>query len=83
MYDCFLEKSCTKCRESKPLDAYHRSNYGGRLGYTSECKQCHLVRMREYRARIKKEVPTNTMETSGNGDQRVEVIRYADRRVYI
>jgi hypothetical protein len=50
-----MKKTCTKCGETKPLEGYHRSNTGGKFGYTSECKVCHTKRCREYRARRRQE----------------------------
>lgn len=43
-------KTCTKCGEDKPLSKYYRSNFGGKYGYTSDCKVCCYVRLKAWRA---------------------------------
>lgn len=47
-------KICTKCKEDKPLEAYHKKK-GGKYGLTSFCKECK-----------KKSYPGKTAEYSRN-----------------
>jgi hypothetical protein len=43
-----IQKACTKCKVSKPLDEFYPSNYG-RLGYTSQCKLCQKEKLYAWR----------------------------------
>ena len=40
------EKRCTRCGETKPLDAFHR-NRRAKDGRKSRCADCHLAQDRE------------------------------------
>lgn len=39
-----MSKACTRCREVKPLERFHRRTFkSGTKGYTSECKVCRVA----------------------------------------
>lgn len=42
-----MEKTCTQCGETKPLDAYHKQKRGLH-GRQSKCKDCRNANKREY-----------------------------------
>jgi hypothetical protein len=43
-----IEKVCTKCKISKPLEEFYPSSYG-KLGYTSQCKICQKEKLYAWR----------------------------------
>jgi hypothetical protein len=43
------QKTCTKCRETKPVEGFSPSKTG-RLGRTSICKPCNSARQKEWRS---------------------------------
>lgn len=45
-----MTKTCTKCGDTKPLDAFYR-NKSGRDGRVARCKPCVLAQKAEYDAR--------------------------------
>jgi hypothetical protein len=44
-----MEKECTTCHETKPLDAYNKSAQG-KYGHASRCRQCTKAEQARYRA---------------------------------
>lgn len=52
------EKICTKCRETKPLGAFHRRNNGSRDGRASHCADCVRPVLRA-NARARREAAKN------------------------
>lgn len=44
------EKTCTACKETKPLTAFHKHKTG-KFGVNSQCKECACSRVRNYNDR--------------------------------
>ncbi len=45
-------RTCTRCRQEKPLDAFSKSTRVKRDGRASRCRECEKIRMDEYRSRL-------------------------------
>jgi hypothetical protein len=43
-----ITKKCTKCNETKPLEAFYPQDTG-RLGYRADCKKCCTIKVRLFR----------------------------------
>ena len=50
-----MEKTCTKCGLSKPLDLFGKHK-NGKLGRNSECKKCQAKRNYEYQSSRKEQI---------------------------
>ncbi len=46
------EKNCSVCRRLLPLTAFYKAS-GASDGHQARCKECHLQRVRAYRARLR------------------------------
>jgi hypothetical protein len=53
-----LEKVCSHCKKSKPLDAFHKSQTDS-FGRQNTCKECNSIYNKEYKKAKKKSVTVN------------------------
>ena len=56
-------KTCNKCQEVKPFDAFDRRN-GGRNGYRAECKTCRAAKVREWHQAHPDKVKNNNLKSN-------------------
>lgn len=50
-----MNKTCSKCQQSKPLDSFHKRKQGSKDGFRNECKDCWSTRCKSYYVQNKEE----------------------------